>query len=81
MSDHNRLKPCPFCGQKGARFVFYFKPEYDSYSVFIKCTNCHCRTGFAFGNENPAESRYMDDASVKSAEIWNSRPFESGGEA
>ena len=72
MSERINLKPCPFCGSQG-KFIFRYHNDTDKYLVYVKCKNCHSRTGYVFGNENPSTSRYRDDSSIKCAESWNTR--------
>ena len=67
------LKPCPFCGNRNPRFRYYHDEERECFRIFVKCTSCHCRSGFVFGKENPSHSKYNDEATLKCAVLWNTR--------
>lgn len=68
-----KLKPCPFCGSESVSYRYYYNEDKDGYQVFVKCPDCHTRSGFSFCDENPARSSYTNEASVEIAKRWNNR--------
>lgn len=68
-----KLKPCPFCGSESVSYRYYYSKKNNGYTVFIKCSACHTRSGFSFCDENPTLSSYTNEASVELAKRWNNR--------
>lgn len=42
INEEEKLEPCPFCGHK--KIVYSSKDYGDTYSIWIECAGCGCRT-------------------------------------
>lgn len=64
------LKPCPFCGSRGAMFVRDEKP-FD-YGGRIRCENCGAEGVTCFSDEGPFD-KLLEINKAMAAEHWNRR--------
>lgn len=76
MTENNRLKPCPFCGDENVQFHNGFFKDKNVYFVFVKCNICHARSGYTYSKDDPALTNYTNPASRRCLNDWNNRPLE-----
>jgi len=60
------LLECPFCGQSTVNYNYYTNSDNETYSTYVQCQTCGCRT--------KAIARAVNlDAEEEVGKIWNTR--------